>query len=401
MKMMIYRGGGVFGEQAFQLRECRLSDGGEGFELPQQLLLPLCPDAGNAVQLGIPQTLAPELAVVGDGEAVGLLLNLADEGENRLIVVNADLLPLRGHQRPGAVPVVLHHAEHREGQVQLLKRSHGHLRVSHAAVDEQQVGGFVKALVPRLVVDKPPGHDLTHGGVVVLIGQPLHLEALVVAFLRLSLLKYHHAGNDVRAGNVGNIEGFHPFRGGNGQHFSKKRQRRADPLFPAGDTLSFLKGIFAGQLHQTQIVAPLGDVELRPPPVLLFQQLGEQLAVVDLKGQQNPLRGDAAAEIELLEQAGNGFQLVVGSGKHFVVLVQQIAAGKMQHGKARLGLGLPVTDHVGVRESTGRYKLLLPQVFHRVQPVAEAGRQLKFQIVRGGEHLSPQLFGHRLVISLQ
>ena len=48
--MMIYRGGGVFGEQAFQLRECRLSDGGEGFELPQQLLLPLCPDAGNAVQ---------------------------------------------------------------------------------------------------------------------------------------------------------------------------------------------------------------------------------------------------------------------------------------------------------------------------------------------------------------
>ena len=115
MKMMIHRGGGVFGEQAFQLRECRLSDGGEGFELPQQLLLPLCPDAGNAVQFGIPQTLAPELAMVGDGEAVGLLLNLADEGENRLIVVNADLLPLRRHQRTGAVPVVLHHAEHREG----------------------------------------------------------------------------------------------------------------------------------------------------------------------------------------------------------------------------------------------------------------------------------------------
>ena len=73
----------------------------------------------------------------------------------------------------------------------------------------------------------------------------------------------------------------------------------------------------------------------------------------------------------------------------------------MQYGKACLGFGLPVADHVGVRESTGRYKLLLPQVFHRVQPVAEAGRQLKFQIVRGGEHLSPQLLGHRLVISLQ
>ena len=34
------------------------------------------------------------LAVKFNGKAVGLLLNLADEGENRLIVVNADLLPL-------------------------------------------------------------------------------------------------------------------------------------------------------------------------------------------------------------------------------------------------------------------------------------------------------------------
>ena len=73
----------------------------------------------------------------------------------------------------------------------------------------------------------------------------------------------------------------------------------------------------------------------------------------------------------------------------------------MQHGKARLGFGLPVADHIGVRESTGCHQLLLPQVFHRVQPVAETGRQLKFQIVRGGEHLPAKLLGHRLVISLQ
>ena len=74
----------------------------------------------------------------------------------------------------------------------------------------------------------------------------------------------------------------------------------------------------------------------------------------------------------------------------------------MQHGKARLGFGLPVADHVGVRESTGRYKLLLPQVRPpRSAGSREAGRQLKFQIVRGGEHLYPQLLGHRLVISLQ
>ena len=88
--------------------------------------------------------------------------------------------------------------------------------------------------------------------------------------------------------------------------------------------------------------------------------------------------GNAAAQVELLEQAGNGFQLVVGSGKHLVVLVQQVAAGEMQHGKARLGFGLPVADHVGVRQRPGCHQLLLSQIFYRVQAVSQAGRQLKF-----------------------
>ena len=189
----------------------------------------------------------------------------------------------------GAVAVVLDHAEARNRQPERVEHLLADVHMTQTAVDHERVRQRRKLLVAVHIALHAAREHFAHGGVVVLIGQPLHLEALVVAFLRLSLLKYHHAGNDVRAGNVGNIEGFHPFRGGNGQHFSKKRQRRADPLFPAGDTLSFLKGIFAGQLHQTQIVAPLGDVELRPPPVLLFQQLGEQLAVVDLKGQQNPL----------------------------------------------------------------------------------------------------------------
>ena len=38
-------------------------------------------DAGEGVKLGGLQAAAAQLAVVGDGEAVGLLLHLADEGE--------------------------------------------------------------------------------------------------------------------------------------------------------------------------------------------------------------------------------------------------------------------------------------------------------------------------------
>ena len=73
----------------------------------------------------------------------------------------------------------------------------------------------------------------------------------------------------------------------------------------------------------------------------------------------------------------------------------------MQHGKACLGLGLPVADHVGVRQRPGCHQLLLSQIFYRVQTVSQAGRQLKFQVVRGGEHLPAKLLGHRLVIPLQ
>ena len=51
------------------------------------------------------------LAVELDGKAVGLLLDLADEGEDGLVSLDADLLSLGGDQGAGAVAVVLHHAE--------------------------------------------------------------------------------------------------------------------------------------------------------------------------------------------------------------------------------------------------------------------------------------------------
>ena len=145
------------------------------------------------------QPLAAQLPVIGDGEAVGLLLNAANEGKNRLIVVDADFLPLGRHQRPGAVPVVLDHAEYGKAESQLRQGRHRHVGMVHAAVDEQQIRRHVEALVPLLVVGEAALHNLVHGGVVVLIRQALYLEALVIAFPGAAVLKDHHAGHDVRA----------------------------------------------------------------------------------------------------------------------------------------------------------------------------------------------------------
>ena len=71
---------------------------------------------------------------------------------------------------------------------------------------------------------KAPLDHLVHGGVVILIGKALQLEALVVAFPGAPILKDHHTGHDIRAGNIRNIEGFHAAGGGNREHFSEGYQ---------------------------------------------------------------------------------------------------------------------------------------------------------------------------------
>ena len=142
-------------------------------------------------------------------------------------------------------------------------------------------------------------------------------------------------------------------------------------------------------------------MELGTPSILLLQKLGKQLSILDLEGQQHPFGGQPPAEIELLQQAGNRFGFFIRPGEHLVVLVQQVSARKMQHREAGLRLRFPVAHHVGVRQGPGGDQLLLSQVFHRRQPVPQAGGQLKFQVFRGGEHLLADLLSDCLVISLQ
>ena len=77
--------------------DLRLPDGADGAEGLFQFVPPLGAHAGNPVQGGTQRALFVALVVIGDGKAVGLLLNPANEGKDGLLGDDADLPALRRH----------------------------------------------------------------------------------------------------------------------------------------------------------------------------------------------------------------------------------------------------------------------------------------------------------------
>jgi len=149
------------------------------------------------------------LVVVGDGEAVDLLLHPPDQGEQGGGCLDADLHALRRHQRTGAVTVVLHHAQHRHGEVQLGRHLLGHPSVLDASVDEQQVGEGRKLLIAVQIPAEPALQHLRHGAVVIGTAAALDLEAAVVPLQGPSVHEHHHAGHLIGAAGVGDVIALH------------------------------------------------------------------------------------------------------------------------------------------------------------------------------------------------
>ena len=73
----------------------------------------------------------------------------------------------------------------------------------------------------------------------------------------------------------------------------------------------------------------------------------------------------------------------------------------MQNRKAAPALRLEVADRIGVRHPAGGNQLLLTQGLDGVHAVAQLGGAFKFERLRGGKHLLPDLFGDALVVSRQ
>ena len=98
MEKVIDRPGGVFGHCILQLRQGGRFDIFDALKRLEQLSPPLLPHAGDLVEHRAAHPLVLLLAVELDGKAVGLLLDLADEGEDGLVSLDADLLSLGGDQ---------------------------------------------------------------------------------------------------------------------------------------------------------------------------------------------------------------------------------------------------------------------------------------------------------------
>ena len=155
---------------------------------------------------------AAQGALIGNGEAVCLLLDAPDEGEHRRAALDADLLPVRRDKGARAVAVVLDHAEDRQEHAHFRQGGADRLGVHGTAVDEQGVRPLSKAAVAVEIMTEAAAEHLPHGGVVVLIRQAAHLKALVIALFRLAVLEDRHGGDDVRPRNVRDIIGLEAAR---------------------------------------------------------------------------------------------------------------------------------------------------------------------------------------------
>ena len=94
MEILVHRLGRALGDRPLQLLQRCLPDGLHAFEVLEQLGPALFPHPGYFVQNGAFYVSRLELPVVFDGEAVGLLLDLPDEGEHCRHRLDTDLPPV-------------------------------------------------------------------------------------------------------------------------------------------------------------------------------------------------------------------------------------------------------------------------------------------------------------------
>ena len=88
VKMLIHFSGYRWRHRQLQIRQGGSPDGLHGAKVLQQRLAPHLTHPGNILQSRAHGAAAVALMMVGDGKAVGLLLDAANEGEYRLVLLD-------------------------------------------------------------------------------------------------------------------------------------------------------------------------------------------------------------------------------------------------------------------------------------------------------------------------
>ena len=168
--------------------------------------------AGHTVQHRNRHPLAAQLAVVRDGEPVGLVAHPLQQVERLGAAGHPDRV---GLPRQVDLLELLGQRGHRDlvFQVELLEDPHGHTELALAPVHEQELRRVGKMSLPvgqgkfplGQVGGEAAGEDLLHGRVVVVAGDVADLETPVLGRPGQAVLHHHHGAHVVGALKVAHV----------------------------------------------------------------------------------------------------------------------------------------------------------------------------------------------------
>ena len=364
-------------------------------------------DPLDRVQLGGQGALLALLALVLDGEAVGLVADPLQQQQAGGVGGQLDRVLAAGEvDLVGGVGVGLELAGVRLGQgrdrhLQARRAGglDGHVELPLAPVHQQQVRE------PPAPVDpgQPPGHDLAHGGVVVGPLEAADAEQPVALLQGLAVLEHHHRRHRVLPGQVADVVALDPVGDvGQVQPLAQLDQAALD-LLPAVDRgLVPGAGVLVGQLEQRQGFAPLGHADPDLPAGLLAQDLRQRVGLGWAGGDQQLGRGRQPLAVQL-----QGHPL-----EHLAVLLEHLVEGERlgildpavphrQHGDGD-HVAVPVQpEHVPVLPRGPLHPLLLGQPADHRDPVPQPGGVLEAEIGRGRLHPGGELADHAPVAPLE
>src|SRR5215216_3831068 len=183
-----------------------------GAEVFEDLLFTRRADAGQLIQDGAGHLRAPKLAVVGVGEAVGLVPDALEEMQLRGVALEngrigaarlEDLLLALGEPTYGYVRQLC-------ADSQLLHDRNRRRKLALAAVHHDQVWGPGELLVTFLKALEPSPDHLGHAREVVRTFNGLDLEPTVLILGRPPSLEHHHRGDRVRPHRVVDVVALYP-----------------------------------------------------------------------------------------------------------------------------------------------------------------------------------------------
>ena len=327
-----------------------------------------------------------------------LVLNGGDEGERPAVHVDGDLPAFAVHDGAGAVVVVLHHAV--EGYIGQCRPGQCGLRGTHlspAAVHQEQVRLLAEVVAARLAIcghfgilfvfSRTAGDGLRQRGVVIGAGDRLHLELPVARLVGLAVPERHHAADAGAVAPVGNIVALDGAGGlGQAQHLRQLIQKLFLPGIAAALAGQPLDGVGVGHLDEVRLIAPLRDIELHLAAPLLVEGLLQSVHIRRQLIHGNDFRYLLIVEVVPGQKFLPHRRDVGGIVEQKLPLVGQPPLPEAEDSRADAAGRTRQRYHVHLHVGVNHHLLPCRHLGNGGDLVADEGRCLKFQPVRGFQH---------------